>query len=38
MFHQGMPVEGTNVLWLLIAAVLDLGLVGGGYRHHRSNS
>jgi hypothetical protein len=38
MFHQSMPVEGTNVLWLLIAAVLDLGMVGGGYKHHRSRS
>jgi hypothetical protein len=38
MFHQGMPVEGTNVLWLILSAVVDLGMVGGGYRHHRSRS
>jgi hypothetical protein len=38
MFHQGMPVEGINVLWLLVAALLDMGMVGGGYRHHRSKS
>jgi hypothetical protein len=38
MFHQGMPLEGVNLLWILIAAVLDLGMVGGGYKHHRSNS
>ena len=38
MFHQGMPVEGIYVLWLLIAALVDLGMVGGGYRHHRSRS
>jgi hypothetical protein len=38
MFHQGMPLEGVNLLWLLLAAVLDLGMVGGGYKHHRSNS
>ena len=36
MFHQGMPVEGINLVWLLIAAVVDLGMVGGGYKHHRS--
>jgi len=38
MFHSGMPVEGVNVIWLLIAVVVDLGLVGGGYKHHRSRS
>jgi len=36
MYHAGMPVEGINILWLMIAAVVDLGMVGGGYRHHRS--
>ena len=35
MFNNGMPVAGINILYLLIAAILDLGLVGGGYRHHR---
>jgi hypothetical protein len=35
MFNNGMPVVGINILYLLIAAILDLGLVGGGYRHHR---
>lgn len=38
MFHQGMAVEGANVLWLLLAALVDLGMVGGGYKHHRSSS
>jgi hypothetical protein len=38
MFHSGMPVEGINLLWLMVAALFDLGIVGGGYRHHRSNS
>ncbi|HEX4592912.1 MAG TPA: hypothetical protein VH157_01490 [Bryobacteraceae bacterium] len=37
MFHSAMPVEGINILYLLIAAILDLGLVGGGYRHHRGS-
>jgi hypothetical protein len=35
MFHNGMPAEGINLLWLMIAALVDLGMVGGGYRHHR---
>jgi hypothetical protein len=38
MFHSGMPVEGINVLWLILAAAIDLGMVGGGYRHHRRSS
>ncbi len=35
MFHNGMLAEGINLLWLMIAALVDLGMVGGGYRHHR---
>jgi len=35
MFNSGMPVAGINILYLLVAAILDLGLAGGGYRHHR---
>jgi hypothetical protein len=35
MFNNGMPLVGINILYLLVAAILDLGLVGGGYRHHR---
>jgi hypothetical protein len=35
MFHSGMPLEGVNILYLILAVVLDLGLVGGGYRRHR---
>jgi len=38
MFHSGMPVEGVNVLWLILAAAIDLGMVGGGYQHHRRSS
>lgn len=38
MFHAGMAVEGINVLWLLVAALVDLGMVGGGYRRHRARS
>jgi hypothetical protein len=35
MFNNGMAVAGINILYLLIAAILDLGLVGGGYHRHR---
>ena len=38
MFHQGIPIEGINVLWLIIAAVIDLGMVGGGYSRRRYRS
>ena len=32
MFHSGMPVQGINLLYLMVAAIIDLGLVGHGYR------
>ncbi len=35
MFNSGIPVVGINILYLLVAAILDLGLMGGGYRSHR---
>jgi hypothetical protein len=38
MFHSGMPVEGINLLYLMVAAIIDLGSMGGGYRHHRGRS
>ena len=28
--NNGMPAVGTNLLWLLIAVVIDLGGLGGG--------
>jgi hypothetical protein len=31
MIHSGLPVAGINLLWLLIAALVDLGSLGGGY-------
>ena len=31
--NNGMPTEGINLLWLLIAVLIDLGGVGGGARH-----
>jgi len=28
--NSGMPTAGINLLWLLIAVILDLGAIGGG--------
>jgi len=28
--NSGMPTEGINLLWLLIAVIIDLGGLGGG--------
>lgn len=36
MINSGVPVAGINLGWLLIAVILDLGLVGGGYHRQRS--
>jgi hypothetical protein len=30
--NNGMPTEGLNLLWLLIAVVIDLSGLGGGAR------
>ena len=30
--NSGMPTEGINLLWLLIAVIVDLGGLGGGAR------
>jgi hypothetical protein len=37
MFNSGMPAAGINLLFLMIAVILDLGLVGGGYHRHRTS-
>jgi hypothetical protein len=34
--NSGMPLAGLNLLWLVIAVIIDLGgLGGGGYRSRR---
>ncbi len=33
--NSGMPTAGINLLWLLIAVIIDLGGLGGG-AHRRS--
>ncbi len=30
--HSKMPLEGINLLWLIIAVIVDLGGIGGGAR------
>jgi hypothetical protein len=34
--NSGLPTEGINLLWLLIAVIIDLGGWGGGARRSRS--
>ena len=37
MINSGLPVAGINLLWLVIAALVDLGaLGGGGYSRRRA--
>ncbi|MBZ5609514.1 MAG: hypothetical protein LAP38_14730 [Acidobacteriia bacterium] len=38
MVNNHVPREGLNLLFLLIAALLDLGLVGGSYRRHQGRA
>jgi hypothetical protein len=35
MVNSHLPVAGVNLVWLLIAVVLDLGSLGGGYSRRR---
>lgn len=36
MVNSHLPVDGLNLIWLLLAALIDLGGIGGGYRSRRS--
>ncbi len=36
--NNHMPLAGINLLWLLIAVIIDLGGVGGGARHRSQGS
>src|ERR1700733_1632642 len=36
MINSHLPAAGINLLWLLIAALVDLGSLGGGYNRRRS--
>jgi hypothetical protein len=35
MINSALPVAGINLLWLLIAVIVDLGTVGHGYSRRR---
>jgi uncharacterized oligopeptide transporter (OPT) family protein len=36
LINSSLPVAGINLLWLLIAALVDLGTVGHGYSRRRA--
>jgi uncharacterized oligopeptide transporter (OPT) family protein len=36
LVNSGLPVAGINLLWLLIAVLVDLGSVGHGYSRRRA--
>ena len=36
LINSHLPLAGINLLWLLIAALVDLGSLGGGYNSRRS--
>jgi uncharacterized oligopeptide transporter (OPT) family protein len=38
MMNSHVALEGINLVALIIAALLDLGLVGGGVRSRRSKA
>lgn len=33
--NNGLPIAGINLLWIVIAVIIDLGGWGGGYRSRR---
>jgi hypothetical protein len=35
MMNSGLAVAGINLVWLLLAVLIDLGGIHGGYRHRR---
>ncbi len=36
LMNSHMPVEGMNLIYLLLAVILDLGGLGGGESHRRN--
>lgn len=36
LMNSHMPIEGINLLYLLIAVIVDIGGLGGGESHRRS--
>jgi hypothetical protein len=37
MVNNAVPTTGLNLVWLLLAVLIDLGSLGGGYRSRRRN-
>ena len=35
MVNSRLPVAGINLIWLILAVVIDLGGLGGGYSRRR---
>ena len=35
MVNSGMPVEGVNLIILIVAVIFDMGGIGGGEYHRR---
>lgn len=35
MVNSGFPVAGINLVWLILAVVIDVGGLGGGYSRRR---
>ena len=35
MINNNVPTEGFNLIWLILAVLIDLGSVGHGYRSRR---
>jgi membrane-bound ClpP family serine protease len=35
MINNNVPTAGINLLWLIIAVIIDLGSLGGGYSSRR---
>ncbi len=35
MVNNAMPAEGFNLIWLILAVLIDLGAMGHGYRSRR---
>ena len=33
--NSGLPLAGLNLVWLIVAVLIDVGAVGGGYHRRR---
>jgi len=33
--NSGMPLEGLNLVWLILAVLIDAGAIGGGYQRRK---